>query len=126
MEHHFRSINVLGIFALLTISGCMNFSVNSEPAKPIVDRNAVTLIERIKAGPSRVSGGGMIYQLFVGGHFDAKLDQREGTLTLADIETNTQCQYDSAGLLMQPANVGNDHIGYCAELTANTVAMLDR
>lgn len=126
MELHIRSINALGILALVTVTGCVNFSIDPAPASPTIDRNAVTLIERIKAEPSRVSGGGMIYELFLGGHFDAKLDQHEGTLTLADIETNTRCQFGTDGTLKRPPNVGNEHAGFCAELTAKTAAILDR
>lgn len=125
MEHRIRSINALVMMAILAITGCANFSSDQDPLKPTIDPNAVALIERVKAEPSRVSGGGMIYELFVGGHFNAKLDQQEGTLTLADIETNTLCQYGTDGLLKQPPNISSGHTEFCTQLSANTAAMLD-
>lgn len=119
-------IKVLATLTLFNTAGCMNLSVNPDPAKPVIDHHAVSLIERVKSDPTRVSGGGMIYQLFVGGHFDAKLDQREGTLTLADIETDTHCLYSLDGLLKLPAEIGSEHARYCAELSANTAAILSQ
>lgn len=108
------------------IQGCAYMASESPLPSPTVDHNAIALIERIKSTPSRMSGGGMIYELFVGGHFNAKFDQREGELTLADIETEYACRYGADGLLKLPADAASSHISFCTQLIANTTAHLDQ
>ena len=117
----------IALYVLISgVQGCANLSSTSSVPEPTVDQNAIELIERIKNTPSRMSGGGMIYELFVGGHFNAKFDQREGELTLADIETDYACRYGADGLLRMPGEATNSHISFCTQLIANTTALLTK
>lgn len=104
--------------------GCAT-SAPPQAVAPTPDRHARQIVEQVKENPSSVSGGGMIYELFVGQRFSARYDERVKQLTLTDIENNRDCRYDAAGLLEVPENAEPGYSQYCSGLATNTDEFLN-
>lgn len=109
----------LALTGLLAAIGCSSTPVmESAPITP--DHNAVRIISHVKAEPSSITGGGMIYELFVGGHFNAEFNDSLGVLKLTDLENETTCTYDTSGMLTVPESARQGYAKYCLHLSNNT------
>jgi hypothetical protein len=92
---------------------------SQEIAPTAPDANATSILERVKSEPSAISGGGMIYTLFVGQRFNARYDQKAGEFTLTDIPNDRACRYSSDGMLQLPENAEKGYAQYCSDLANN-------
>lgn len=99
-------------------------TVPTEPQTPQPDANAVRIMERVAAQPSAVFGGGMIYELFVGQRFNARLDQRAGEFVLTDLGNERACHYTREGVLQTPAGAEMGLQQYCSNLVINAYQYL--
>lgn len=118
-----RTVSWTGVgIAALLVSACA--SAPQEPQAPQPDANAVRIMERVTAQPSAVFGGGMVYELFVGQRFNARLDQRAGEFILTDLGNERACHYSTEGILQAPAGSEKGLQQYCADLAVNAYQYL--
>lgn len=114
-----RIKQTLVLTGLLAAISCSSTPVmESAPQTP--DHNAVQIISHVKAEPSSITGGGMVYELFVGGHFNAEFNDRLGVLKLTDLENETTCTFDASGMLTVPESARQGYTTYCLHLSNNT------
>lgn len=95
-----------------------------KPQAPQPDVNAVRIMERVTAQPSAVFGGGMIYELFVGQRFNARVDQRAGQFVLTDLGNERACHYTKDGVLQTAEGDANGLRQYCSDLANNAYQYL--
>lgn len=120
LSHHTTSWTSLGFAALLT--ACASAPQQAQAPQP--DANAVRIMERVTAQPSAVFGGGMVYELFVGQRFNARLDQRAGEFVLTDLGTERACHYSKDGILQTPEGSEKGLRQYCSDLAVNAYQYL--
>lgn len=108
------------IIAGLILAGCGTSGPIPEVAPAAPDANAVKIINRVKVEPTLITGGGMVYKLFVGERFDAEYNDKIGVLKLTDLENETTCSYDASGMLTVPEGAIKGYAEYCSHLSTNT------
>lgn len=108
----------------LALAGCGTGGPVQEAAPTTPDANAVKIIDHVKVEPSSITGGGMVYKLFVGERFDAEFNDKAGVLTLTDLENETTCSYDANGMLTVPEGAIKGYADYCANLSTNTAEFI--
>jgi hypothetical protein len=115
-------------FAIILVSaavaGCGTSGPTQEAAPTSPDLNAVKIITHVKAEPSTITGGGMVYKLFVGGQFNAVYNDKARELKLTDLENKTTCSYDDKGMLTVPEDATKGYNAYCTNLATNTAQYL--
>lgn len=111
-----------GLCASCVLAACASAPKEAPPPQP--DANALRIMERVKAQPSAMFGGGMVYELFVGQQFNARFDQREGELTLTDLSNERACKYTKEGLLETPEGAEKGYGQYCSDLSVNAYEFL--
>lgn len=117
---------VLGLsFAAFALaSGCANTQNKQSAATPAADANVPAIVKQVKQQPSTISGGGMIYELFVGNHFAARYNEKAKELKLTDFSGNGSCEFDETGVLKVPADAKSSYRDYCSQLSTNTMDFL--
>lgn len=111
-----------GLAMAALISACA--TPPQEPQTPQPDANVIRIMERVTAQPSAVFGGGMVYELFVGQRFNARVDQRAGEFVLTDLGNERACHYSKEGVLQTPQGSEKGLQQYCSDLAVNAYQYL--
>ena len=119
------AIYLSALASIALLAGCVTTQEKQVLAPPL-DANAVEIISQVKKDPSIITGGGMIYELFVGDHFAARYNERSKILNLTDIENNNACEYTSEGALVLPEGAGDSYLKSCSHLSTNTIDFLNQ
>ena len=119
------AIYSLAFASIAMLGGCANMQ-NKQAAAPAPDTNALAIVKQVKQQPSVISGGGMIYELFVGNRFTARYSEQSKELKLTDFTNSGSCEYDAAGMLKIPADAKADYPQYCSHLSNNAIDFLTK
>ncbi len=109
---------------VILLSACALPKEKQTILTPAMDKNAVQIINQVKTQPSMISGGGMVYDLFVGGYFNARYNDKTSILTLTDLENTNSCQYSEEGVLQINEGTIPAYIDSCDQLSSETVQTL--
>ena len=115
------------IAATMFLSGCVTMATQEKQVlAPEPDANAVEIITHVKQNPSVITGGGMIYELFVGDRFAARYNEKSQVLKLTDFDNEGACEYDDNGNLAVPEDADESYLNYCSHLSTNTIDYLNQ
>jgi hypothetical protein len=109
---------------VILASGCAT-TRSQVVTNPQPDHHALQIMKLVKEEPSQIHGGGMIYELFVGGRFNARLNDHSGDLTITDLENDSDCTFHADGVLEADDPASPEYATYCAHLSTNTYELLD-
>ena len=110
------------------LSGCVTMGAKQEKQvlAPAPDANVANIITHVKQDPSVITGGGMIYELFVGDRFAARYNEKSQVLKLTDFDNEGACEYDINGNLALPESADESYLNYCSHLSTNTIDYLNQ
>ncbi len=114
------------IASIILLTGCVTTQEKQALAPPPPDENAVEIINQVKEDPSIITGGGMIYELFVGERFAAQYNEKSQMLRLTDIENKNACEYTAAGTLKIPEDAESSYLEYCSRLSTSALDFLNQ
>ena len=111
----------------ILLSGCVTTQQTKEVVlTPEPDNNAIEIISHVKDDPSMITGGGMIYELFVGQRFAARYNEKSQLLRITDIESENACEFGNDGVLKLPENATEEYLNACSRLSTNTIDYLNQ
>lgn len=111
---------------MLVLSGCVTTQEKKQVLAPQPDSNAMNIISHVKDDPSMITGGGMIYELFVGQRFAARYNEQSKLLRLTDIENENACEFGTDGILKLPEDANEAYLEFCSHLSTNTIDYLSQ
>ena len=118
--------NVFGAYALTCIVGGTGCATQSQQAAitPEPDPAAIEIVHLVKESPTLIQGGGMVYELYMGEKFNARVDEREGSLVLTDFATQESCRFGVDGTLVVPDGAEPGYASFCQHLSTNAYELM--
>ena len=120
------AIYLITLIIILVLSGCVTTQEKEVVLTPQPDSNAIDIISHVKEDPSMITGGGMIYELFVGQRFAARYNEKAQLLRLTDMENENACEFGTDGILKLPEDANEAYLDYCSHLSTNTIDYLNQ